>query len=124
MGVISAQGMAGRRAALWTRRAVEKAGVLVQGQGELLALSLWGWGFFSSVLPSVSRAKLMNCFTSCSVMLFSFPSPADALKWSQVPPSGETLGGEHVQALGVCCPPRRVPQPSSNCRAVCVTPGM
>lgn len=40
-----------RHTGLWMKKAVENAGVLVQGQAELLALTFMGLGFFHVHFP-------------------------------------------------------------------------
>lgn len=70
--------MAGRCTALWMRRAMEKARVLLQGQAELLAQKFVGLGVFSLVLPLVSRVTTHELFHELSREFF-----IDALQLSE-----------------------------------------
>lgn len=89
------------------RGAVEKAGVLVRGQAELLGFMFIGLGFISSMLPSVSRVPQLSKTWRCPEAV---PSTAE---WWEL--WGGRTGSGHLLL------PCHVLQPSSNCGAVCVT---
>lgn len=111
-----------RHTALWMRKAVENTILLVQGQAELLALTFMGLGFFSSVLPQFHKLNSRVASWVCNWSSSAFWGPA--LLWSG-PRSPWALGAPGGDTGWGCLPlSHHVPQPSSNCRAVCVTGGM
>lgn len=111
-----------RHTALWMKKAVENARVLVQGQAELLALTFMGLGFFSSALPHFHELNSWVALWICKWCSSAFWQPV--MLWSG-PSSCWAVWAPGEQAGCGCVPlSHHVPQPSSNCRAVCVTGGM